>query len=61
MCGATCDLNHIMTTCTHFGERSSVDDVGKMDDRSVQSLNAVADTICDPSVQNQSHVAENIN
>ena len=33
MCGAaTCDLNHIMTSCTHFGERPSVDDIAEMKD-----------------------------
>ena len=27
ICGAaTCDLNHTVTSCTHFGERPSVDD-----------------------------------
>ena len=33
MCGAaTCDLNHIMTSCTHFGERPSLDDIAEMKD-----------------------------
>ena len=33
MCGAaTCDLKHIMTSCTHFGERPSVGDIAEMKD-----------------------------
>ena len=33
MCGAaTCDLNHIMTSCIHFGERPSLDDIAEMKD-----------------------------
>ena len=45
MCGAaTCDLNHIMTSCTHFGERPSVDDIAEMKDGYVRWLRAIADT-----------------
>ena len=45
MCGAaTCDLNHIMTSCTHFGERPSVDDIAEMKDGYVRWLSAIADT-----------------
>ena len=29
---ATCDLNHIMMSCTHFGERPSVADITEMKD-----------------------------
>ena len=46
MCGAaTCDLNHIMTSCTHFGERPSLDDIAEMKDGYVRWLRAIADTI----------------
>ena len=46
MCGAaTCDLNHIMTSCTHFGERPSLDDIAEMKDVYVRWLRAIADTI----------------
>ena len=41
---ATCDLNHITTSCTHFEKRSSKDDSAIMKDRSVQWLSAAADT-----------------
>ena len=45
MCNAaTCDLNHIMMSYTHCEEKPSKDDVGKMKDRSVRWLSAVADT-----------------
>ena len=42
---ATCDLNHIMTSCTHFGERPSLDDIAEMKDGYVRWLRAIADTI----------------
>ncbi len=43
MCGAaTYDLNHIMTSCTHFGEIPSKDDIAEMGGR---WMSAVADTI----------------
>ena len=46
MCGAaTCDLNHIMTSCTHFGEIPSKDDIAEMEGRVVRWMSAVADTI----------------
>ena len=46
MCGAaTCDLNHIMTSCTHFGEIPSKDDIAEMEGRAVRWMSAVADTI----------------
>ena len=46
MCGAaTCDLNHIMTSCTHFGEIPSKDDIVEMEGRAVRWMSAVADTI----------------
>ena len=46
MCGAaTCDLNHIMTSCTHFGERPCLDDIAGMKDGYVRWLRAIADTI----------------
>ena len=46
MCGAsTCDLNHIMTSCTHFGERPSLDDIAEMKDGYVRWLRVIADTI----------------
>ena len=46
MCGAaTCDLNHIMTSCTHFGELPSKDDIAEMEGRAVRWMSAVADTI----------------
>ena len=46
MCGAaTCDLNHIMTSCTHFGERPSRDDIAETKDGYVRWLRAIADTI----------------
>ena len=45
MCGAaTCDLNHIMTSCAHFGERPSVDDIAEMKDGYVRWLRAIAET-----------------
>ena len=44
-CAATCDLNHIMTSCTHFGERPSLDDIAEMKDGYVRWLRAIADTI----------------
>ena len=45
ICGAaTCDLNHIVTSCPHFGERSSVDDIAEKKDGYVLWLSAVADT-----------------
>ena len=45
MCdAATCDLNHIMMSCKHFGERSSRDDFAKMKDRYLQWLSVVTDT-----------------
>ena len=45
MCGAaTCDLNHIMTSCTHFGEIPSKDDIAEMEGRAVRWMSAVADT-----------------
>ena len=45
MCGAaTCDLNHIMISCTHFGERPSVDDIAELKDGYVRWLIAVADS-----------------
>ena len=45
MCGAaTCDLNHIMISCTHFGERPSLDDIAEMKDGYVRWLTAVADS-----------------
>ena len=34
-----------LTSCDHFGERLSKDDIGKMEDQSVRWLSAVADTI----------------
>ena len=46
MCGATtCDLNHIVTSCTNFGETSSKDDIAEMEGRAVRWMRAVADTI----------------
>ena len=46
MCGAaTCDLNHIMTSCTHFGEIPSKDDIAEMEGRAVRWMSAVADTV----------------
>ena len=46
MCGAaTCYLNHIMTSCTHFGEIPSKDDIAEMEGRAVRWMSAVADTI----------------
>ena len=46
MCGAaTCDLNHIMTSCTHFGEIPSKADIAEMEGRAVRWMSAVADTI----------------
>ena len=46
MCGAaTCDLNNIMTSCTHFGERPSLYDIAEMKDGYVRWLRAIADTI----------------
>ena len=46
MCGAaTCDLNHIMTSCTHFGVIPSKDDIAEMEGRAVRWMSAVADTI----------------
>ena len=42
---ATCDLNHIMTSCTHLGERPSLDDIAEMKDGYVRWLRAIADTI----------------
>ena len=42
---ATCDLNHIMTSCTHFGEIPSKDDIAEMEGRAVRWISAVADTI----------------
>ena len=46
MCGAaTCDLNHIMTSCTHVGEIPSKDDIAEMEGRAVRWMSAVADTI----------------
>ena len=46
MCGAaTCDLNHIMASCTHFGEIPSKDDIAEMEGRAVRWMSAVADTI----------------
>ena len=45
MCGAaTCDLNHIMTSYTHFGERPSVDDIAEMNSGYMPWLRAIADT-----------------
>ena len=45
MCGAaTCDLNHIMISCTHFGGRPSVDDIAEMKDGYVRWLTAVAES-----------------
>ena len=45
MCGAaTCDLNHIMTSCTHFGERPSLDGFAEMKDGYVRWLSAVVVT-----------------
>ena len=45
MCGAaTCYrsyMNHIMTICTHFGERPSVDDIAEMKDRYVRWLRSI--------------------
>ena len=42
MCGAaTCLLNHIVTSCTHFGERPSIDDIAEM-----KYLRAVAESHC---------------
>ena len=41
---ATCDLNHIMTSCTYFGERPNVEDSAEMKDGYVRWLSAVADT-----------------
>ena len=39
MCGAAkCYLDHIMTGCTHFGERPTKDDIVEMRDRSVREL-----------------------
>ena len=40
----TCDLNHILMSCTHFGERPSVEDIAEMKDGYVQWLRAIADT-----------------
>ena len=46
MCGAaTCDLNHIMMSCPHFGEIPSKDDIAEMEGRAVRWMSAVADTI----------------
>ena len=46
MCGtATCDLNHIMTSCTHFGEIPSKDNIAEMEGQAVRWMSAVADTI----------------
>ena len=46
MCGAaTCDLNHIIASCTHFGERPRVDDIAEMKNGYVRWLTAVADTV----------------
>ena len=42
---ATCYLGHIMTNCRHFGERPNRDGIEGMEDRAVQWMNAVADTI----------------
>ena len=41
------DLNLflIMTSCTHFGERPSLDDIAEMEDGYVRWLRAIADTI----------------
>ena len=41
----TCDLNHIMTSCTHFREIPSKDDIAEMEGRAVWWMSAVADTI----------------
>ena len=41
MCGAaTCYLNHIMTSCTHFGEIPSKDDIAEMAVRAVRWMSA---------------------
>ena len=57
VCGAaTCDLNHIMTSCTHFGERPSVDDIAEIKDGYVRWPSTVADTICEAGRPNQCHV-----
>ena len=46
ICGAaTCDLNHIMTSCTHFGEIPSKDDIAEMEGRALRWMSAVAETI----------------
>ena len=37
-------IDIIMTSCTHFGERPSVDDIAEMKDEYVRWLSAVADT-----------------
>ena len=45
MCGAaTCDLKDSMRSCTHYGERPSVDDIAEMKDGYVRWLRAIADT-----------------
>ena len=43
---ATCDLNHIMTSCTYIisGEIPSVDDIAEMKDGYLRWLSAVVDT-----------------
>ena len=37
--------NHIMTSCPHFGEIPSKDDIAEMEGRAVRWMSAVADTI----------------
>ena len=39
---ATCDLNHILTSCEQFEKRPSKDDIVKMEELSVRWLSAIA-------------------
>ena len=55
MCSAaTCDLNHIMASCTHFGEIQSKDDIAEMEGRAVCVCRCHGVALCAASEERRS-------